>query len=210
MRLPKLSQIAPYSHARTKHPSPSDAPGARSRRDIATALAAAQTAHHVPTSRPCSPSVALEFLWTIPRPPHRHERSVCLDHPRRRVPDTCVLSVSAPTPEPSCLCRRAPPWRGSPPATIHRPPSIRFGLCEVHVTNKRVQTNTCSAFSADPADSNAQALRSNTPAVAEAARLWPKASNGRPHRQLRTERRRGKRSLRRMSTRKGAELILER
>ena len=97
------------------------------------------------------------------------------------------------------------------PASHDSPPSIQpVGLCEVHVTNKRVQTNTCSAFSADPADSNAQALRSNTSAVAEAARLWPKASNGRPHRQLRTERRRGKRCLRRTSTRKGAELILER
>ena len=53
------------------------------------------------------------------------------------------------------------------------------------------------------ADSSAQPLRPNIPAVAHAARWWSRASSGRPHRQLRTDRERGKRSLRRRSARKG-------
>ena len=52
-------------------------------------------------------------------------------------------------------------------------------------------------------DSNDQLLRPNTPAVAQAARWWPMASSGRQHRQLRTDRGRGRRSLRSKSARKG-------
>ena len=77
------------------------------------------------------------------------------------------------------------------------------------------RTNTFKRTRAPPSlqtlatDSNAQPLRPSTPAVAQAARWWPRASNGRPYRQLRTERGRGNRSLRRSNTRKGAESILD-
>ena len=87
--------------------------------------------------------------------------------------------------------------------TSNRSPSNRLGS-----VRSMSRTNTFKRTRAPPslqtpvaADSNGQPLRPGTPAVAQAARWWPRASNGRPHRQLR--------SLRRSSTQKGAESILD-
>ena len=55
------------------------------------------------------------------------------------------------------------------------------------------------------ADSRANPLRINTPAMAHAARWWPLESSGRPHRQERLEGGRGSQRRRRSSTRKREE-----
>ena len=88
----------------------------------------------------------------------------------------------------------APPCSGNPSATTsNRLPSNLLGS-----VRSMSRKNTFKRTRAPPslqtlaaADSNAQPLRPSTPAVAEAARWWPRASNGRPHRQLRTEKGKG-------------------
>ena len=117
--------------------------------------------------------------------------SVCKD-------DTIVVSMA----------NWDPPKRGSPSATTSSRLPSAWSCCAKSMSRTKTFVRTLappSLHTLAAADSNAQPLRPNTPAVAQAARWWPRASSGRPHRQLRTVRRRGKRSLRRRSTRKGAE-----
>ena len=100
-----------------------------------------------------------------------------------------------------------PPKRGSPSATTSSRLPSAWSCCTKSMSRTKTFVRTLappSVHTLAAADSNAQPLRPNTPAVAQAARWWPRASNGRPHRQLRTIRGRGKRSLRRRS-KKGAE-----
>ena len=106
----------------------------------------------------------------------------------------------------------APPWRGRPSATTtsRRPSRFSWFARSMSRTKTFVRTRAPASRQTRAAtDSNAHPRRPNTPAVAHAARWWPWASRGRPHRQLRTLRGRGKRRRRERRMRKGCESNLE-
>ena len=140
-------------------------------------------------------------IWPNPLPTlkvdERHRNSWRLRIRSPRLSRSCWHSLS----EQCRPCGEATPWlcrlRAGPfhavEARQQRLPTASRPTCEVHVAIKHLQTNTCSACAANPCCRRLQRATSSPehPAVAHTARWWPRASNGRSHRQLRTEKGKG-------------------
>ena len=147
--------------------------------------------HHVPPTRPCSSSIALEFLWQLShlRPRQSRQEFCCLCGPSPahlctkndqsgsttltgelrigsflpspRHLQSFPVRVGSPSPSSAvpmerrhhcgvnCELGTSMQWKRV--SNDFQPPPVQpVGLCKVHVANKHVQTNTCSAFPANP------------------------------------------------------------
>ena len=87
------------------------------------------------------------------------------------------------------------PKERQPVSNDLQPARVRsVGLCEVKVANHDIGRHSATCFAPDAGSHRLQSVppSSQDPARAHAARWWPLASSGRPHRQKRTVKGRGR------------------
>ena len=195
--------------------SPSTPPERRFRRDAAKALLK-HTPREIPTAsgrKMVGSSLALawatdarmcSFCWTTDLRSHPEAQPDGLWRCDLSTLGRCAPSANEPLPEQLHLCeqhlgalshRAGPPNNGRPSAMISnlRPPratgtgrsrsrSMTFATLVPPSRHNRVATLSI-----------ANPRRPNTPALAHAARWWPRESRRRPQRHVRTERERGRR-----------------